>query len=301
MVTLLTTREVAAYIGVNEKMVYSLVAEKGLPASKITGKWLFPRHLVDQWIEANTINYPDSPVKRIPETGLLMVVGSNDPLLEQVISWFNKNYPEYIAVFGNLGSMGGLKALREDRCHMAGSHLMEEDGSEYNFSHADRELGRMPAVVNFCRREQGLLVAKDNPKQIQSFADLQQPGIRVVNRGPETGTRLLFDRILEKAGIAGTSLAGYDHDVNRNMDVGTEILAGRADAGPGIRAVAHLLGLDFIPLRWERYDLLITKNHFFDRPVQAFLSVLHDPALARLSGNWPGYDTSLSGKMVFPA
>ena len=300
MVSLLTTKQVAAYIGVNEKMVYSLVAEKGLPASKITGKWMFPRHLVDQWIEASTINYPDSPEKRLPETGLLIIVGSNDPLLDQTISWFNRQFPDHIAVFGNTGSMGGLRALRRECCHMAGSHLMEENGSEYNFSHAGREVGQMPAVVNFCRREQGLLVAKNNPRQIRSMADLHQPEIRVVNRGPETGTRLLFDRMLEQAGLDTRSLAGYENEDSRHIDVCLEILSVKADAGPGIRAVAGMLGLDFISLRWERYDMLISKNHFFDRPVQDFLAVFHDPGFQGMAAGWQGYDLSLSGKMIFP-
>ena len=118
---LLSTREVAQFISVNEKMVYTLVAEKGLPATKITGKWLFPRHLVEQWLEANTINYPEPRRDLPPYEGLLIVAGSNDPLLEKTLNLFNSLHPEHMAVFGNLGSLGGLRALRHHRCHMATS------------------------------------------------------------------------------------------------------------------------------------------------------------------------------------
>jgi len=182
MKQLLSTKEVAQFLDVNEKMVYTLVAEKGLPATKITGKWLFPRHLVEQWIEANTINYPKSSISLPPYHGLLIITGSNDLLLDKTISLFNSLFPGNVAVFGNLGSMGGLKALRQNLCHIASSHLLQENENEYNFDFATKELEKMPAVVNFCKREQGILVQKGNPKKINSIADIAGQGIKIVNR-----------------------------------------------------------------------------------------------------------------------
>jgi excisionase family DNA binding protein len=297
---LLSTKDVAQFLGVNEKMVYTLVSEKGLPASKITGKWLFPKQLVEQWIEANTINYPEPPRRLPPYEGLLIVAGSNDPLLEKTLSLFNQRFAEHIAVLGNLGSLGGLRALRRNLCHMATSHLIQDDEADYNFAYADQELERQPAVINFCQREQGLLVARGNPRGIQAVSDLAQAGLKLVNRPNTTGTRLLLDRELAKAGIAGDSLEGYHRTVSRHLDVGLEILAGRADVGPGIRAVAGMLGLDFVPLRWERYDLLITKERFFDPGVQLFLGLLPEEDFRQLAQMLEGYDVSSSGKMVYP-
>jgi excisionase family DNA binding protein len=300
MKNLLSTKEVSQLLNINEKMVYTLVSEKGLPATKITGKWLFPRHLVDQWIEAHTINYPEDQKPLPPYEGLLVITGSNDLLLDKTISLFNTLNPDQIAVFGNLGSMGGLRSLRQNLCHIATSHLIQDNETEYNFEFATKELDMMPALVQFCRREQGILVQKDNPKKIVSVADLGQPGIRIVNRQLGTGTRLLLDREFQKAGIKGEKIEGYHHEVYRHLDVGLEILSGRADAGPGIRPVAFLLGLDFIPLRWERYDLLIKKERFFDKGVQLFLGLLHEKAFFELAQSFEGYDVRLSGKMVFP-
>src|SRR5210317_810350 len=276
MKKLLSTKEVAEFLNVNEKMVYSLVSEKGLPATKITGKWLFPRHLVEQWVEANTINYPDNGHRLPPYDGLLIITGSNDPLLDRAIAIFNRQDSAQLAVFGNLGSMGGLRALRQGLCHIASSHLLQEDESEYNFDFAFKELDEMPAVVNFCRREQGILVPKGNPKNIATVADLARPGIKIVNRSPSTGTRLLLDKELKKVGINGEKIEGYATEVSRHLDVGLAILSGRADAGPAIRAVAKLLDIDFIPLRWERFDLMIGKEHFFDEGIQRFLGILHE-------------------------
>ena len=297
---LLTTKEVSKFLNINEKMVYSLVSEKGLPASKITGKWLFPKNLVEQWIETHTTNYPQTVENPSVSQAVLIITGSNDLLLDKVISLFNSNFPNHIAVFGNLGSMGGLKALRQNACHIASSHLLQEDEDDYNFEFANRELDRMPAIVNFCRREQGVLIQKGNPAQIKSIADFAHPVERIVNRPLGTCTRLLLDQELKKAGIRGDKIDGYENEVMRHLDVGLEILAGRADAGPGIHAVAGLLGLDFVPLRWERYDLMIFKERFFDANVQSFLGLLHDEQFFEMANSMTGYDVRRSGRMLFP-
>ena len=299
MQKLMSTKEIAQFLGINEKMVYTLVAEKNMPATKITGKWLFPLHLVEQWVETNTINYPQAAAHLPPYDGILIIAGSNDPLLEKAISLFNSTYPEHIAVFANLGSMGGLRALRQNRCHMASSHLLQDNEKEYNFDFAMEALNRAPAIVNFCKREQGIIIQKGNPKELKTVSDLTTPGIKIVNRSANTGTRLLLDRALKAEGIKGERIDGYHKEVFRHIDVGLEVLSGKADAGPGIRAVATLLGLDFIPLRWERYDLLISKDRFFDKGVQLFVSMLHEDAFQEQANTLDGYDLASSGKMVY--
>ncbi|MDX9787531.1 MAG: helix-turn-helix transcriptional regulator [Desulfobacterales bacterium] len=300
MKELMSTREAAQFLDVNEKMIYTLISDKKLPATKITGKWLFPKHLVEQWIEANTINYPEPTPQLPPYHGLLIIAGSNDPLLEAFISHFNSRNPEHLAVFGNIGSMGGLMALKQNRCHIATSHLMQDNEKEYNFDFAGKTFEQMPAVVNFCLREQGILVQKGNPKKIEGVADLARPDVTMINRPLGTGTRLLIDNEFKKIGIDTDTVKGYQNISHRHMDVGLEILSGRIDAGPAIRPVASILNLDFIPLRWERYDLLIAKDRFFDQGVQLFIGLLHEKDLANLSLKYNGYDTKLSGKMVYP-
>ena len=297
---LLSTREVAQFLNINEKMVYTLISEKGLPATKVTGKWLFPRHLVELWVENETINFPKPRDPLPPYHGLLILSGSNDILLDRTISLFNRLYEENVAVFGNLGSLGGIRALKRNLCHMACSHLLQENDQEYNFDFAEDELGQLPAVINFCRREQGIIIARGNPQDIHGVPDLGKPGLKIVNRPLGTGTRLLLDRELEKGGIEGNRIEGYKREVQRHMDVGLEILAGRADAGPGIRAVAGLLDLDFIPLRWERFDFLVFKDRFFDKGVQLFVGLLHEPPFKELVEDLKGYDLSICSKMVFP-
>ena len=288
MTQMLSTREVAKFLGINEKMVYTLISEKGLPASKVTGKWIFPRYLVEQWVESNTVNYPQTHKVLPPYDGLLVIAGSNDILLEKTLSIFNSRHSGHLAVFGNLGSVGGIGALRRSLCHVATSHLLQENDDEYNFDFLQRQFDRIPVVVNFCIRDQGILLQQGNPRNITAVEDLGKSGVRIVNRSLATGTRLLFDRELKQAGIAGERIAGYDREVNRHMDVGLEILGGRADAGPGIRPVASLLGLDFLPLRQERYDLLVTRERFFDQGIQYFLSLLHEKAFTQAAEQLEG-------------
>ncbi|MBU8849109.1 MAG: helix-turn-helix transcriptional regulator [Desulfobacterales bacterium] len=298
MKEMLSTREVAKFLNVNEKMVYSLIAEKGLPASKVTGKWLFPLHLVLQWVEAGTENYPQL-AKLPPYHGLVLIAGSNDLLLDKMISTFNLKHKEHMAMFGIAGSMGGLRALKHNLCHIASSHLIA-DNEEYNFPFLKDEMNQIPAVVNFCLREQGIIVQKGNPKNIRSAKDLGKPDISIINRSLGTGTRQLFDKELKKSGIKGETIDGYKHTLSRHMDVGLQILTNKADAGPGIRPVATVLGLDFIPICWERFDLLINKDRFFDQGIQLFLSLLKGKVIQTAAEKYGGYDLSYTGKMLYP-
>ena len=297
----LSTREVARFLDVNEKMVYTLVSDKGLPATKVTGKWIFPRRLVEQWLENHIVNHPGRAVGgRHP--GTLVLIGSNDILLDRTLALFNRLNPEHLAVFGNVGSLNGLKALARGLCHAAPSHLLQDDENEYNFEFAGEILqGDPPAVLNFCRREQGLVLPRGNPAGIRTVSDLGRPGICIVNRPEGTGTRLLLDLELEKAGLEGPGIQGYEREFRSHLDVALEVLAGRADAAPAVRAVAGLLGLDFLPLRWERFDLLIARDRFFEQPLQRFLGLLYEVPFREMAADLKGYDLSLCGKMVYPA
>lgn len=295
---MLSTKEVAKFLNVNEKMIYSLIAEKGLPASKVTGKWLFPIDLVRQWIEVGTQNYPQL-AKLPPYHGLILIAGSNDLLLDRIISTFNLKHEKHMAMFGMTGSMGGLKALKQDLCHIAASHLVA-DNEEYNFPFLKDEMNQLPAVVNFCLREQGIMVQKKNPKNIQSVKDLGRQGVRIINRQLGTGTRQLFDKELKKSGIRGETIDGYENNLPKHMDVGLQILTKKADAAPGIRPVASILGLDFIPICWERFDFLIHKERFFDKGIQLFLSLLKGKVIQATAKEFGGYDLSYTGKMIYP-
>lgn len=301
MAKLLSTKEVSQLLGIHEKKVYKLITEQDLPATKVTGKWLFPSHLIEQWIENNTINYPRQKSYLLKSPALFVIAGSNDILLDKSISLFMRLYPEYVAVFGNMGSMGGLRILRQGLCHIATSHLAQEDMQDFNFAYVSQEMDKLPAVVNFCYREQGLLIPKGNPKKIKDIKDIGSKDLTIVNRQLGTGTRLWFDRAIRKSGLQSDKIKGYTDEKYRHLEVGLEVLAGRADTGPAIRAVAKLLDLDFLPMHWERFDLLINKDRFFDKNIQSYIAMLHESDFQSLSQELAGYDLSQTGKMVYPS
>lgn len=300
MKKLLSTKEVAQFLGVNEKMVYTLISEKSLPATKATGKWLFPAHLVEQWVEARTMNYPESTPTKPAMDKTLIIAGSNDMLVDYVMKLYMQENEGSYAAFCNLGSLGGIRAVHNGAAHIATSHLMDRDESDYNFSFTKNEMQEPPAVVNFCFREQGYIISKGNPKKIKGTKDIASGKITVVNRIPGTGTRLLFDAELARSGAEGKTIPGYENCVARHIDVGFEVINGAADAGMGIRAVAQALNLDFIPVRWERYDLIIPKSLYFEKNVQAFISLLRDPRIIAYAEKLGGYDLTRSASVIYP-
>ena len=295
----LNTKEVAQLLHVNEKVVYSLVSDKGLPATKVTGKWLFPRHLVEEWLDLYIVNLPVTGNLSL-ESGRLFLAGSDDLLLHKALGVYNSQGGDAVAFFANIGSMGGLKALRQGICHIAACHLLQDDNKEYNFQFADQELERSPVFVNFSKRQQGILLAKGNPKNISSISDLARADVTIVNRPLNTGTRLLLDFELSRSDISGDDIAGYQVEVARHLDAGLAILEGTADAAPAIRPVAGKLDLDFLPLRWERFDLLISRDRFFEPAVQRFINLLHDPIFRSKAETYVGYDMSISGRIIYP-
>ncbi|SDO66720.1 helix-turn-helix transcriptional regulator [Desulforhopalus singaporensis] len=296
----LTTKEVAKLLHVNDKMVYSLVNDKGLPATKVTGKWLFPRRLVEEWLETNILNYRKPGVGALGDEGVLLLAGSDDLLFQKTINLFHKTDSTTTCYFANLGSMGGLKSLRRGQCHIGVCHLLQDDNEEYNFDFADQELEKSPVFVNFSRRQQGIIVARGNPKNIQGIEDLARDDVTMVNRPLGTGTRLLIDYEITRSEISSGQIKGYRREVSRHLDAGLEVFGKRADAAPAIRAVAGILDLDFIPLRWERFDLLILRDRFFEPGIQNFISLLHEKPFRDLAASYEGYDVSLCGKMLFP-
>ena len=299
MTELLSTKEVARFLKINEKMVYTLVNEKGLPATKVTGKWLFPLDLVRQWVAAGTVNYPEAMHRLPPYHGLVLICGSNDLLLDQMVSMFNGRFENHLALFGFAGSMGGIMALKQNRCHIASSHLVSDD-REYNFPFISEEMNETPAVVNFCIREQGIVTARGNPLNIRSVEDLADGKAAFANRGLSTGTRRLFDRELEKAAIEPGRIKGYENVVSKHLDAGFEVLSGRADAAFCIKPVAVMLGLDFVSVCLERFDLLISKDRFFDKGIQLFLGLMKEDGLRQAAEKLGGYDLSRAGEMLYP-
>ncbi len=298
MKSYLSTQEVSELLSINEKLVYSLISEKGLPATKITGKWLFPRHLLDRWFAAQIPSCQRAEIGQYAARGILTLAGGDDPLLQDTLSLYHQKKQGTIFL-ASQASTGGFTSLKRGLCHISSCHLLRQDDGDYDDISADDMQEAQPVIVNFCQREHGLALRKGNPKNIRSIADLARKDVMIVNRSLGSGTRLLFDYEIARSEVSANAIRGYLREIPGCMDACLEVLSGRADAAPAIRAVADLAGLDFLPMHWERYDFLIAREFLFGPSLQGLINLLHEPAFKNLASRYPGYDLALSGK-IFP-
>ncbi len=229
----------------------------------------------------------------------IVVSGSHDLTLDVLANHLHRRYPQRTLSSSNVGSLGGLLALKQGEAHVAGSHLLDEESGEYNVPHVRRMLGEVEVViVNLVYREQGLMVVRGNPKGVCSLTDLLSPGVSFVNRQRGAGTRVLLDFKMKEMGIEAARIVGYDRVEVTHLAVASAVAAGTADVGLGIRAAATALGLDFVPLLKERYDLVIPRRYYESPFLQPMLTTLDDPHFRVDVEKLGGYDTSHMGKVM---
>ena len=234
----------------------------------------------------------------------IFCIGSHDMTLD-LIAQFLAGHDRRLAS-ANVGSQGGLVALRRGEAHLAGSHLLDPQTGEYNISYIRQYLpGVKVKVVTLVGREQGLLVKRGNPKHINSLGDLSRPGaaseaerVSFVNRQRGAGTRVLLDYHLNLLGMDADSIIGYNQEEYTHLGVAAAVASGRADCGLGIAAAAKALELDFIPLFQERYDLVIPKVHADDDLLAPLFDVLENREFRAAVSALPGYDVSVMGKFI---
>jgi len=224
-------------------------------------------------------------------------LGSHDPMLDLLAQYLAARFPGWRLSSGNVGSLGGLVALRRREAHLAGIHLLDEASGSYNVPYLDRQLKGLPVrLVTFAYREQGLMVAAGNPLGVTGLDDLRR--LRFVNRQRGAGTRLLLDYELRQRGISPDEVRGYANEQYTHLAVAAAVAAGVAECGLGVRSAAHALGLDFVPVGWERYDLAIPREHWEHEGVQHLLAVLRDDAFREALGQQAGYDSRETGQIA---
>jgi excisionase family DNA binding protein len=299
---MMNTKEVASYLEIHEKQVYALIKEGKIPCTKATGKWIFPKHIIDSWIDDNSracMNQAKEKAARMP--GALLAAGSNDPVLDLLLSTLRLSYPDIFVFSANTGSSQGLTALGKGLVDIAWSHLFDKDSGQYNVPFISRLAPGIEAVVvSMFTRETGIVTSPGDSKRIKGITDLSKKGIRIINRQEGSGTRLLLDELIQKAGIEPSSIAGYDNVVFTHFEVGLAVLSGKANAGIATGSVASMLGLNFIPLSSERFDMVIARNNFFKRQVQALISVLRSDEFKTQVNAFGHYDFKCSGMVIWP-
>jgi putative molybdopterin biosynthesis protein len=229
----------------------------------------------------------------------ILCTGSHDLAIGVIEDQLKQLYPQLKIAAANVGSIGGLLALQRGETHMAGTHLLDPNTGIYNVPDIKRTIPKLPlALVHLARREQGIVVARGNPKSIGNLSDLTS-GIRFVNRQSGSGTRVLLDFELKRLGINPNSINGYDREEFTHMSVGVAVASGLADAGLAVRAAAQALGLDFIPVASEQYDLLFSRSFFESDRGERVMLVLQSRAFKDAVTALGGYDSSSSGKLLY--
>ena len=290
---LLTTAEAASYLRLKERKIYEMVAEGTVPCTKVTGRWLFPKAELDQWLVAS-VTRPPGMVRPAPA---LIVAGSHDPLLE----WALRESGSGLATLA-VGSEAGFTRFLGGESVAAAIHLhaLEDPSADANVATMrDRSDAQDAVLIAFCRREQGFLLAPGNPLGIRSIEDVIAKKARVSLRPKGAGAQLLLLSLLHSAKTPLERLNTVSPISPTGPDIAQAVRAGRVDTGIATRGVANAAGLEFVPIVWEHFDLVMRHRDYFHPPLQALIRFLRTPDLAARAEELGGYDMSEAGQVRF--
>lgn len=292
---LLDTREVAAYLRLKERRIYDLVRRGAIPHVRATGKLLFPRAQIDDWLASKTSG---APAAATPRAGVPPIIaGSHDPLLE----WAARESRCGLAILA-CGSREGIARLARGEATAAAAHWRDAATGEFNVALVREALPAHDAVVlEWARRTQGLLVAHGNPHRIRKLADLTRPRVRVARRQAGSGSHRLLEQLLGAARVPLDRIRWTPGEVHAETELAAAIGGGRADAGFGIEAAARAHDLAFIALATERIDLVCRRREVFEPALQALLAFARTRAFAERARALGGYDIAGLGRVVFNA
>jgi putative molybdopterin biosynthesis protein len=228
----------------------------------------------------------------------IVIIGSHDITVDILSDEIREKDSAIRIASGNVGSLGGLLALKKGTAHVAGAHLLDTATGEYNISYIQKYLKRVPVhVFNLVVRDQGLIIQRGNPRQVRGIGDLTRDDLSFVNRQPGSGTRILFDYKLQEMGIDPSQIRGYDNEEYTHMNVAVAVLNGMADVGLGIMAAAKALDLGFIPVLSEQYDLVIPSSFVNDHKIRLLISVARSKEFRNRVEALGGYNPEKSGAL----
>jgi excisionase family DNA binding protein len=290
---LFTTAEAAAYLRLKERKIYEMVAEGTVPCTKVTGRWLFPKAELDHWL-SSSVHRPAGVARPNPAP---IVGGSHDPLLE----WALRESGSGLAQLA-IGSEAGFDRFIAGETLAAAIHLHGLDDPEADANvamMADRGDTQDAVLIAFCRREQGFLLPPGNPLKIKTIEDVIARRARIAMRPKGAGAQLLLLSLLHRARASPDQLAAVSPVSPTGPDTAQAIRAGRADTGIATRGVANAAGLDFVPVVWEPFDLVMRQRDYFHAPLQSLIRFLRTEDFAVRAGELGGYDVSAAGTVRF--
>lgn len=289
----MSVKQVAAYLNLNEKKIYTLVNDGHIPATKVTGKWMFPRELVDRWIL-------DSSHGGLL-TDRLVIAGSDDPLLYRVIMQFARDAGSHALIcYTPTGTRPGLDLLQASRVDACGIHWGPDRESHLRHPALLQQYAqhRQWVLIRLFRREQGVMLNSRAYDEIDDTPELFDRHFRWALRQNGAGAQRFLMEMLSRHNLNADQLNSKLTALSER-EAASAIAMNRADAAPGARAAAREFGLKFVPAGWESFDLALPRSIWFRRLFQDLLSRLKSRPCLTLAESLTGYDLGESGELVW--
>ena len=306
----LTAAEAAKILKISKYTLYELVKRGEIPAHHIGRQLRIDPAVLDHYLHGTMSNYNSSPPvissnpsPVIPSNTLglpiIRFIGSHDPVVELLFEFLNHAPIPFESSISFKGSMDGLIALYRREAEISGVHLWDNVSQDYNISYVQHVIpDESVCIVNLVQREQGFIVAPGNPLNLHTWEDITKEGVRFINRQKGSGTRLRLDAYLQVEKISSDRILGYGHEETTHSGLACLIANGQADVGVGVKAAAQRLGLHFIPLFQERYDLVCLGQTAKTTAWKQLINVLRSQGFIQAIHQQNGYDTSLTGKIL---
>ncbi|WP_206811361.1 substrate-binding domain-containing protein [Paradesulfitobacterium ferrireducens] len=300
----LTVEEAAELLKISKYTLYELIKKGEIPAQRVGRQLRLDREVLEHYLRGSRSNYQALSIasgqRDVRSSGAapgVRFTGSHDPVVELLLEFGSHAALDLSTSF--VGSMEGLIELYKGQADIAGVHLWDDNTETYNLPFVKYLLpGEEVTVVNLVQRVQGWIVPSGNPLGLKSWEDLGRKGVRLVNRQRGSGTRLRLDSYVHKAKLNPSAILGYGLEESTHYGVAYRVAAGEADAGIGVQAAADRLGLEFIPLFNERYDLVSCSPFTGTEEWRHILDILNSAVFQKAVQRLVGYDTSLTGKIM---
>jgi putative molybdopterin biosynthesis protein len=304
----LSTQDVADMLRVSKSSIYNLIKAGEISSYKVGRKVRFTESDVQDYISRSkksqsVVNPSPNIVADFSLSGSekkqdSFIICGQDLILDILSNYMRlHNIP---ALRAYIGSYDSLMLLYKNKVNVASSHLWDSDTDQYNVPYVKRLLpGVSTVIIHLTCRMQGLYVAKGNPKGITTWADFARDDITMINREYGAGSRVLLDENLKLLDIYGSTIKGYSKQNQSHLAVASAVNSGEADVAVGNEKIARQVdNIDFIPLKKERYDLVVKKEDFQTFEIQTMLNIIRSAAFKNEFGNIGGYDISDIGKIV---
>ncbi|MDF2926081.1 MAG: superfamily protein [Paenibacillaceae bacterium] len=313
-----TTEEIAKLLRVSKLTVYDLIKKGELPSYRVGKQMRVDASDLEAYkSRAKGGRPPKAPVPPVGEVATApvithhvtqfgasavkpLVITGQDTSLDILAKYIEKQNKQVRPLRSFVGSLDSLISMYHGESDVVSTHMFDGDTGEYNVPYIRKLLvGFSYIVVNLASRNAGIYVAKGNPHGISSWEDLTRPEVRIVNRERGSGARILLDEQLRLRGISRAALNGYLTEESSHLGVAGKVASAQADAGVGIEKAAAMVGVDFVPLIQERYDLVMLKKPANTEWMDTVVRILQSESFANELRSIGGYDLSQTGKVIW--